>query len=236
VPRNEKAPTPPKSWKSPERAVLQPAPEESAPAEPVPVLKRVAGWLGERCLKRHSQHGDDTVEIAPEHLVETMEHLRGDPDLAFDMLIDLAGLDGLNLGWKKRFRVVCHLYSTTRNHRLRVKVRIDGEDPVAPTLSGLWPGAEWYEREVWDMFGIRFEGHPDLRRILLYEEFEGHPLRKDYPIDKRQPLIGSNPQASSWRAGSWPSGIGAGPLDPADVAAATHPGVGGKSKPPKNRG
>ena len=89
-----------------------------------------------------------------------------------------------------RFEVVYHFYSLARNHRLRVKVPLMANDPVIESVTSLWPSANWYEREVWDMFGIRFTGHPDLRRILLYQEFEGHPLRKDYPITKRQPLIG----------------------------------------------
>ena len=89
-----------------------------------------------------------------------------------------------------RFEVVYHLYSIIHNHRVRVKVRVDEDDAVVPTAVPLWPIADWFEREVWDMFGIRFEGHPDLKRLLMYEEFVGHPLRKDYPINRRQPLIG----------------------------------------------
>jgi len=77
-----------------------------------------------------------------------------------------------------------------RNQRLRLKVRVDGDDATVPTAVTVWPIANWLEREVWDMFGIRFRGHPDLKRILMYEGFEGHPLRKDYPVKKRQPLIG----------------------------------------------
>ncbi len=89
-----------------------------------------------------------------------------------------------------RFELIYHFYSTAHNHRLRLKVPLAAADPVADSLVELWPGANWFEREVWDMFGIRFTGHPNLRRLLLYEEFVGHPLRKDYPIAKRQPLIG----------------------------------------------
>ena len=89
-----------------------------------------------------------------------------------------------------RFEVVYHFYSATHNHRLRLKVPLTLADPVVDSLAELWASANWYEREVWDMFGIRFTGHPNLRRILLYEEFQGHPLRKDYPARKRQPLIG----------------------------------------------
>ena len=89
-----------------------------------------------------------------------------------------------------RFELVYHLYSTTRNHRVRLKVPLTSADPSADSLTGLWQGANWFEREVWDLFGIRFTGHPDLRRLLLYEAFQGHPLRKDYPARKRQPLIG----------------------------------------------
>ena len=89
-----------------------------------------------------------------------------------------------------RFDLVYHLYSTAHNHRVRVKVPISILDPTAASVTSLWGVANWFEREVWDMFGIRFTGHPDLRRILLYESFQGHPLRKDYPVRKRQPIIG----------------------------------------------
>lgn len=89
-----------------------------------------------------------------------------------------------------RFELVYHLYSSPHNHRVRVKVPLAAADLSAPSVTGLWASANWFEREVWDLFGIRFTGHPDLRRILMYEEFQGHPLRKDYPARKRQPLIG----------------------------------------------
>ncbi len=91
---------------------------------------------------------------------------------------------------RSRFAVVYHFYSMHHKHRLRLVVPVEETDAVVDSLTSLWPGADWLEREVWDMFGIDFRGHPDLRRILMYEEFEGHPLRKDYPVNKRQPLIG----------------------------------------------
>jgi NADH-quinone oxidoreductase subunit C len=91
---------------------------------------------------------------------------------------------------KVRFVVVYHFYSLRHKHRLRLMVPVEEAEAEVDSLISLWPGANWLEREVWDMFGIRFRGHPDLRRILMYEEFEGHPLRKDYPVNKRQPLIG----------------------------------------------
>ncbi|HAM41960.1 MAG TPA: NADH-quinone oxidoreductase subunit C [Candidatus Omnitrophica bacterium] len=89
-----------------------------------------------------------------------------------------------------RFEVVYHLYSMEHNHRVRLKVPLTSTDPVVESLTPLWASADWFEREVWDMFGIRFAGHPNLKRILMYESFEGHPLRKDYQYWKRQPLIG----------------------------------------------
>jgi NADH-quinone oxidoreductase subunit C len=89
-----------------------------------------------------------------------------------------------------RFVVVYHFFSLTLKHRLRVEVPVDEDDPEADSLTSLWAGADWLEREVWDMFGIRFRGHPNLKRLLMYEEFVGHPLRKDYAVNKRQPLIG----------------------------------------------
>ena len=91
---------------------------------------------------------------------------------------------------ESRFAVVYHFYSVAHKHRLRLVVPVEEADAEVDSLTSLWPGANWLEREVWDMFGISFKGHPDLRRILMYKEFEGHPLRKDYPVNKRQPLIG----------------------------------------------
>ena len=91
---------------------------------------------------------------------------------------------------KERFAVVYHFYSTARKHRLRVVVPVEEKAAEVDSLTALWVGANWLEREVWDMFGIAFRGHPDLKRILMYDEFDGHPLRKDYPVKKRQPLIG----------------------------------------------
>ena len=90
----------------------------------------------------------------------------------------------------ERFTVVYHFFSLEHKHRLRLVVPVAEADAEVDSLVSLWPAADWLEREVWDMYGIRFRGHPDLKRILMYEEFEGHPLRKDYPVNKRQPLIG----------------------------------------------
>ena len=89
-----------------------------------------------------------------------------------------------------RFAVVYHFFSLEHKHRLRLVVPLEDTDPELDSLTPLWAGADWLEREVWDMFGVRFCGHPNLKRILMYEEFQGHPLRKDYPVNKRQPLIG----------------------------------------------
>jgi NADH-quinone oxidoreductase subunit C len=89
-----------------------------------------------------------------------------------------------------RFVLVYHFFSLSLKHRLRVEVPVEEDDPEVDSVTSLWAGADWLEREVWDMFGIRFRGHPNLKRILMYEEFVGHPLRKDYAVNKRQPLIG----------------------------------------------
>jgi len=91
---------------------------------------------------------------------------------------------------KARFAVVYHFYSIDHKHRLRLVVPVEETEAELDSLTPLWAGADWLEREVWDMYGIRFRGHPNLKRILMYKEFEGHPLRKDYPVNKRQPLIG----------------------------------------------
>jgi len=135
-----------------------------------------------------SAHGEDTILIRPESLRRVMELLKSDPRLQFNVLVDVTAVD--YLGRSPRFEVVYHLLSIPHSRRLRIKLCVDGNEPTVDSLAHLWSSADWLEREVWDMFGIRFAGHPNLKRILMYEEFEGHPLRKDYPMRKRQPLIG----------------------------------------------
>ena len=157
------------------------------------ILARLGTRLGGRVLETHAHCGDHTAVVAREGLLDALAFCRDDAALAFDLLVDVTAVDYLRFPGREdgpRFEVVYHLYSVAHNHRVRVKVPVEQDDPVVPTATGLWPIANWLEREVWDMFGIRFEGHPDLRRLLMYEEFEGHPLRKDYPINRRQPLIG----------------------------------------------
>lgn len=147
--------------------------------------------FGDAVLATHDFRSDETVVVKREALVDMMRFLKEDPELDFNILMDLSAVDYLAFGESRpRFEVVYHLYSLRKNHRLRLKVPVDEKDPAVATLTGIWPAADWYEREVWDMFGIRFTGHPNLKRILMYEEFTGHPLRKDYPVNKRQPLIG----------------------------------------------
>lgn len=142
----------------------------------------------ERILETHDFRGDETVVIRREGLREAFRGLKEDPELAFNFLSDITCVD--YLGKKDpRFEVVYHLHSMRNGRRLRVKVPVPEADPSVDSLTPLWQGANWLEREVWDMFGIRFIGHPDLRRILLYEEFQGHPLRKDYPVNLWQPLV-----------------------------------------------
>jgi NADH-quinone oxidoreductase subunit C len=151
-------------------------------------LKRIVEEFPGDILETATAHGDDVALVSPGALHRIMEFLRGEPALAFTMLLDITAVDFL--GREPRFEVVYHLMSLAHNRRLRIKVGVPGESPSLQTLSDVWPSANWLEREVWDMFGIRFTGHPDLKRILLYPEFQGHPLRKDYPIRRRQPLIG----------------------------------------------
>lgn len=138
----------------------------------------------------HDFRGDETAVVRREAFLDIVQFLKEDPEFDMNILMDLTAVDGFDMKWKPRFEVVYHFYSIKNNHRLRLKIRVDEHDAVVPTLTSVWPIANWFEREVWDMFGIRFKGHPDLKRILMYEEFTGHPLRKDYPHNRRQPLIG----------------------------------------------
>ncbi len=141
-------------------------------------------------IEQEESTADELVFRVPRsHIVEVCTFLRDSSSPVFDFLMDLFGVDYLPLGVKPRFAVIYHLYSSATTQRVRLKVPVPHADPILPSVSEVWPAANWYEREVWDMFGIRFKKHPDLRRILMYEEFKGHPLRKDYPYNRRQPLV-----------------------------------------------
>ena len=158
-----------------------------------PILQSLADQFGTALVETHEYRGDTTAVVERGVVADVLRTCRDAPALGFDVLMDLTAVDYSKYPGREdgpRFEVVYHLYSVTHNHRLRVKVRVDEDDAVVPTAVALWPIANWFEREVWDMFGIRFAGHPDLRRLLMYEQFVGHPLRKDYPINRRQPLIG----------------------------------------------
>jgi NADH-quinone oxidoreductase subunit C len=185
------------------------------------MMQRVRDILGDRIMEHHSFRGDDRIHVARENILEVAQLLRDDPELSFDLLLDVTAVDYFGQpddfekkgeildqerpvirrqparrhelilpppGPHPRFVVVYHLTSTTHFHRLRIKCRVPEEDPTIPSLTPVWPGANWLERETYDLYGIRFTGHPDLRRIYLYDEFVGHPLRKDYGKWDEQPI------------------------------------------------
>lgn len=147
--------------------------------------------------------GDDCAFVERESIQAVCRHARDEPSLAFDMAPYITAVD--YLGADPRFEVVYQLYSTRHNHRLRLRVKVPENDPAVPTVTGVWRGADWFERYCWDMYGIRFPGHPDPRRLYMYEEFAGHPLRKDYPLRGRQPLVPEREVPDLYR-GPGPSG------------------------------
>jgi NADH-quinone oxidoreductase subunit C len=134
--------------------------------------------------------GDWTIIVAPETIIEVAQHLRYAPDAAFDLCTDLTATD-----WPPRparFDVVYCLYSTRLRHRVRVKTMVAENQPLA-SATAVWPAANWLEREVFDMFGVNFVGHPDRRRILMPEDWQGYPQRKDYPLEGPGELLMENP-------------------------------------------
>jgi NADH-quinone oxidoreductase subunit C len=153
------------------------------------VVARLEQHFGARILERSDFRGDDTVVVAPSTWREVAAFLKTDAETSMSQFIDITAVDYPEREPAlPRFDVILHLRSLEKGHRITLKTRLrDGEE--LDSLTSLWRGADWTEREVFDMFGIRFRGHPDLRRILMYDEFEGHPLRKDYPIERVQPLV-----------------------------------------------
>ncbi len=147
------------------------------------VLQRLREQFGPALLEVKIWRNETTILLAPSDLPRVCRFLRDDPGLAFDLLLDVTGVDRLRLPESSpRFEVVYHVYSLQHRRRLRLKVRVE-DGQALPTVTGIWPTANWHEREVYDLFGVPFDGHPDLRRILMPEDWEGHPLRKDYPAE-----------------------------------------------------
>ncbi|OFV81777.1 MAG: hypothetical protein A2W26_01555 [Acidobacteria bacterium RBG_16_64_8] len=141
---------------------------------------RLEEQFGARLLDRVEFRGELTYRVASDDWMEVLRFCRDDPELAFDQLDCLLG-DHLPERTEAPFDVVAHLVSHTHGHRLRVKTALK-EGQNLPTITGLWPSAGFDERETWEMYGIVFAGHPDLRRLLTIEDFEGYPLRKEFPI------------------------------------------------------
>ena len=144
------------------------------------ILNRLTTKLPKTVLESKEFRGELTIVVSKEHVVEVCKFLKEDSELGFDLLADLCGIDMNTPG--KRFGVIYNLFSLENNYRLRIKTFTDAESPKVPTVTGVWGTANWHEREAFDMFGIVFEGHPDLRRIYMPDEFEYYPLRKDFPL------------------------------------------------------
>jgi NADH-quinone oxidoreductase subunit C len=154
----------------------------------IEAAEKIKARFPEAIEAAHSQAGDDTVRVNRDSWFSVLEFVR--KTLGFDLFVDLTAVD--YLGREEglpRFEVVVHLRNMATGKRIRVKSRLPESDPSIRSLSLLWKGANWFERECHEMYGILFKDSPDLRHLLLYPEFEGHPLRKDYPIGKRQPRI-----------------------------------------------
>jgi NADH-quinone oxidoreductase subunit C len=155
-----------------------------SPLSPTDIVNRLRAQFGEDILESGDVHGHAVVTVAPARYREIARFLRDDPDLAFDFFDFLTGVDYRPKGGG--FEVVAHLFSTRRLHNVRLKVACDADDPRCPTLSDIWSGANWHERETWELLGIAFDEHPHLVKLLLPQQFEGHPLRKDFALMTRE--------------------------------------------------
>jgi NADH-quinone oxidoreductase subunit C len=146
-----------------------------------PVVQRLKEWNAAAVADVVEFRGETTVIVPRQHLLAVAEFLAGEPSLRFSFLSDLSPVDRFPL--EPRFEVNYHLLSMEKRARLRLKVRLPGKDAVVHSVTPVWPTANWHEREAFDLFGIQFSGHPDLRRILMPDDWEGYPLRKDYPTE-----------------------------------------------------
>ena len=148
-------------------------------------IRELKERFAESYVRSEEFRGDITVVVKKDRIVDILRFLKGDSAFLYDYLTDLTCVDYLKNEEVERFAVVYNLYSFKNNKRIRVKALVPDDDAVIDTLVPLWKGANWMEREVFDLYGISFTGHPDLRRLLTPEDYPGHPLRKDYPLKGR---------------------------------------------------
>jgi len=149
--------------------------------EPLQIADKIKEKFPDEVLNVKEFRGQVSVILKKDRILEICRHLHDDPDLYFDYLVDVCGVDYAGKK-EKRFEVVYHLYSIKHRHSVRLKAEVSESAPEIDSVTAVWDGANWHERECYDMFGIIFSGHPDFRRILMPEDWEGHPLRKDYPV------------------------------------------------------
>lgn len=157
--------------------------QKPTPSQLVTALQREhEGWIGAIV----EALGEATATVPREHIAAVCAALKQGADTQFNFLADLCGVDR-GVEAEPRFEINYHLFSTTRHHRLRLKVVVDENDAHVPTVTGVWRTANWHERETYDLIGVVFDGHPDLRRILLPDDWQGHALRKDFPLRGYEP-------------------------------------------------
>jgi NADH-quinone oxidoreductase subunit C len=146
-----------------------------------PVVQKLREWDAQAVAEVIEFRGETTVVVPKEHLKRAAEYLLSEPSLRFTFLSDITTVDRYPL--EPRFELNYQLLSMDRKERLRLRVKLGGKDPAITTVTSVWPTANWHERENFDLFGIRFDGHPNLTRIVMPDEWEGNPLRKDYPVE-----------------------------------------------------
>jgi NADH-quinone oxidoreductase subunit C len=154
---------------------------ETADLEKNPIIAKIRGWRPEAITDLIFFRGETTVVVPREHLHSLAQFLISDAAMKFTYLSDVTGVDRFPI--EPRFELNYHLLSMSLRERIRLRVRVPGDDPVADSVVDVWPTANWHECEIFDLLGVHFAGHPNLRRMLLPEDWEGYPLRKDYPVE-----------------------------------------------------
>ena len=161
------------------------------------IVEKIRSGLGEAIQKAEVTLGDAVVHCGPDSLKQVAQFLKDDPELHCDYLSQITGVDYLEQDRDPRFEAVYELHSMDHGHTVRIRVGLDEDDPTVPSVIDIWKGADFPERELFDMFGFNIEGHPNLKRLIMPEGWEGHPLLKDYPLVVEEVAFSHNPDHKS---------------------------------------